>query len=388
LFTPTDRGIDIELNGRRARLSWRWLRDHGEDEASCDPDTLQRRVDTFAIDPGLTGVVHLDGEGATVTWNDGATTFHSRQLLQSVMAEFTATAWDALPEFKPRLAENLVLWSDPTSAPADVDLDGFLTDDSVLALGVSELWRYGYLVLRGGAVRPGVDGRYDKSRAAEFAQRLGYVRHTIFGAMWDLAPDLTDHADTAYTSMYLGPHTDGTYSHDAPGLQFFLALQPAASGGESLLVDGFAIAAELADSDPAVFVDLASIPVPGRYVEPGVDLRAERPVFRSNARGVLDQVSFNNYDRAPFLLPPDLERRFYLAYGRFAELATDPARRAAITLTSGDILVFDNWRTLHGRNAFRGYRHYFGAYLNHEDLESKRRVLLETPPHRPSGPIR
>jgi alpha-ketoglutarate-dependent taurine dioxygenase len=218
-------------------------------------------------------------------------------------------------------------------------------------------------------------GPFDKSSADRFVKRLGYVRHTIFGGMWDLTPDLTEHADTAYTSIFLGPHTDGTYSHDAPGLQFFLCLKAADSGGESLLVDGLAIAAELAESEPDLFVDLASIPVPGRYVEPGVSLRAERPVFRTNARGLLDQVSFNNYDRAPFLLPPDLEQRFYRAYGRFAELANEPNRRAAITLTPGDIMIFDNWRSLHGRNAFTGYRHYFGAYLNHEDLESKRRVL-------------
>jgi len=43
----------------------------------------------------------------------------------------------------------------------------------------------------------------------------------------------------------------------------------------------------------------------------------------------------------------------------------------------GDILIFDNWRAMHGRNSFTGDRHYIGAYLNHEDLESKRRVLLQ-----------
>ncbi len=237
----------------------------------------------------------------------------------------------------------------------------------MLAHGVDQLCRFGYLILRGDET--------SRERAEAFAARIGYVRHTIFGGMWDLAPDLTDHADTAYTSIYLAPHTDGTYSHDAPGLQFFLCVAPAVEGGESLLVDGFAIAAELAGADPEAYVDLASIPVVGRYVEPGVHLRAERPVFRASPRCLLEQVSFNNYDRAPFLLPPDLEDRFYRAYGRFAELANEPSRRAAVSLTAGDVLIFDNWRALHGRNAFRGYRHYLGAYLNHEDLESKRRVL-------------
>ncbi len=278
-------------------------------------------------------------------------------------------------EITPTIPDDAVLWPDPSVTPGEIDLDAFLdpASEATLADGVDRLCRYGYLVLRG-------DEAADRDRANAFVRRLGYVRHTIFGGMWDLAPGLTDHADSAYTSDRLGPHTDGTYSHDAPGLQFFLCVQAAPEGGESLLVDGFAIAAHLAAAEPDVYSTLASIPVPGRYIEPGVHLRAERPVFRSNPRGVLDQVSFNNYDRAPFLLPPELETNFHAAYRRFASLADDRSRQRAVALSPGDILVFDNWRTLHGRNAFAGPRHYIGAYLNHEDLESKRRVLSGSTP--------
>jgi len=371
-ITVTDHGLEIHLPGfdRSASISWHWLRDHDESEAGQDPVTKQRRVDTFSLGEVHPGTVCLDDGKATVTWADGAVAMCSRHLLESVAAECLATDWSRRPDVEPSLPVDAVLWPDPSIGPDEIELDAFLdpVSDEALTRGVDLLSRYGYLVLRGAVL--------DRDRAGAFARRLGYVRHTIFGGMWDLAPDLTDHADTAYTTVYLAPHTDGTYSHDAPGLQFFLCLQAAPQGGESLLVDGFAIAAQLAATDPETFVTLASVPVPGRYIEPGVHLRAERPVFRSTARGVLDQVSFNNYDRAPFLLPPELERRFNRAYRRFAELAADPARRVAVGLTAGDILIFDNWRTLHGRNAFVGPRHYVGAYLNHEDLESKRRVLF------------
>lgn len=369
LVAITDNGLRVRIDGfdQPADFSWRWLQDHGEDEASRDPETLQRRVDTFALDPELRGTV-VDGEDhIRIDWDDGRRTVHSHRQLEAVATEFLATDWTQRFEYKPHISPDVTLWPNPSITPDEIDLAGFLVDDESLAHGVDQLCRFGYLVLRGDTA--------DHATADAFVERLGYVRHTIFGGMWDLAPDVTDHADTAYTSIYLGPHTDATYSHDAPGLQFFLCMTPAKTGGESLLIDGFAVAADLAATDPEAYVTLASVPVPGRYIEPGVHLRAERPVFRANARGVLDQVSFNNYDRAPFLLPPHLEEAFYLSYGRFAELANDPARRAAVSLTSGDILVFDNWRTLHGRNSFVGYRHYIGAYLNHEDLESKRRVL-------------
>ncbi len=367
-----DAGLEARIPGfdQPAPFSWHWLRDHDESETGQDPITGQRRVDTFGLGDVEAGSVEVGAESVTVTWPDGATATCSRRLLESVAAEYLRTDWSVWAERKPSIPTDVVLWPDPSTGPAEIGLDAFLDEESVSALadGVDQLSRYGYLVLRGDVV--------DRDLAAGFARRLGYVRQTIFGGMWDLAPDLTEHADTAYTTVELAPHTDGTYSHDAPGLQFFYCLQAAPEGGESVLVDGFAIAAELAAAEPDVYTTLASVPVPGRYIEPGVHLRAERPVLRSDPRGVLDQVSFNNYDRAPFLLPPDLEGRFHHAYRRFAELTSDPARRVAVGLTPGDILVFDNWRTMHGRRAFTGPRHYVGAYLNHEDLESKRRVLL------------
>ena len=64
-------------------------------------------------------------------------------------------------------------------------------------------------------------------------RRVGYVRETIFGGFWDFQADLSK-ADTAYTNLELLPHTDGTYSHDAPGLQLLHCL---AFDGDGRAVD-------------------------------------------------------------------------------------------------------------------------------------------------------
>ena len=39
-------------------------------------------------------------------------------------------------------------------------------------------------------------------------------------------------------------------------------------------------------------------------------------------------------------------------------------------LKPGEMLVFDNWRLLHGRGAFQGKRKMAGAYINREDFLS------------------
>ena len=43
----------------------------------------------------------------------------------------------------------------------------------------------------------------------------------------------------------------------------------------------------------------------------------------------------------------------------------------------GEVLLFDNWRVLHGRAAYEGERRLCGTYLNWEDFESRLRLLRQ-----------
>src|SRR3546814_11260565 len=61
-------------NERQSRFPWFWLRDHGQDPASLDPTTLQRRVDPFALDDEVQGSaasVLDEGRGLVVAWPAG-----------------------------------------------------------------------------------------------------------------------------------------------------------------------------------------------------------------------------------------------------------------------------------------------------------------------------
>ena len=136
----------------------------------------------------------------------------------------------------------------------------------------------------------------------ELVTRIGYVRETIFGGMWDFTANLA-FKDTAYTSAAIGPHTDGTYSIDSPGYQMFHCLKFDGSGGESTLVDGFKVADQIRQSDPLAFEVLSTVQIPAQYLGDGVHLRAEHPVIALDHNGDFLQIAYNNYDRAPFRLP-------------------------------------------------------------------------------------
>ena len=200
------------------------------------------------------------------------------------------------------------------------------------------------------------------------------MRETIFGGFWEFTDDLSK-ADLAYTTTHLSAHTDGTYSHDAPGLQMLHCL--------SLRWHRWRLDAGRRVQDrrraahrrePELFDVLSTVAIPGQYIGDGAHLMAARPVFRHDHTGTLVQVSYNNSDRAPFLLPPDEMARLYDALRAFDQLANSESMQWRQVLRPGEALLFDNWRTLHGRHAYAGKRTMCGAYLNHEDFESRLRI--------------
>jgi len=215
----------------------------------------------------------------------------------------------------------------------------------------------------------------DAAATEALLRRIGYVRETIFGGMWQFTAELTK-ADTAYTNLELRPHTDGTYSHDAPGVQLLHCLHFEGTGGQSTLVDAFAIAERMRSETRQHFATLSTVAVPGQYIGDGSHLIAARPVFRHDHTGALVQVSFNNYDRAPFLLPEDEMIAFYDALRTFDSIANDPSMQWRHVLEPGEALLFDNWRVLHGRFAYEGVRRLCGGYVNREDVESRLRQLV------------
>jgi trimethyllysine dioxygenase len=246
-----------------------------------------------------------------------------------------------------------------------------MASDDGLLRWLSLVETYGF------ALASGIEPTMEATRA--LATRVGYVRETIFGGMWDFTANLA-FKDTAYTSAAIGPHTDGTYSIDSPGYQLFHCLKFDGTGGESTLVDGFKVAELIRTSDPLAFEVLTSVKVPAQYLGDGVHLRAEHPVIALDRFGDFEQIAYNNYDRAPFRLPTERMNTFYRALKLFNQLINDPANEITMRLAPGTALLFDNWRALHGRRSYQGHRWLCGAYLNKEDFDSKLRVLREAAP--------
>jgi trimethyllysine dioxygenase len=361
---PRGEGLQLSFTDGRPdlTLSLLWLRDHCPSPLTQHPETHQRLADTLEIPPDLAAdsiAIESDGRLLCVRWrHDGHLSRYEAAFLAGLRPD---------PEVLPVVRE---IWDGERIRAhlPQVSYASFMQSDLVLLEALEQLERFGLCWIESVPATP--------EATQALAERIAYIRLTIFGGYYDFTANL-EHKDTAYTSLAIGPHTDGTYSFDAPGYQIFHCLAAECTGGENVLIDGFQVAAVMREEHPDDYRVLTRVKIPGQYLDHsrGIQLMARRPLFRLDDRDTLVQVSYNNHDRAPFVLPPAEHRSFYRALTRFARLCAEPALQYRRRLLPGTVLLFDNWRLLHARDAYVGYRRLAGAYLNKEDVESRLRVL-------------
>ncbi len=362
-LTTSTISLEVRWNdGLTTRFPWIWLRDHDHDPDTLHPVTQQRQLYTAALPSEVVSSgASIDGDCLRISWSHGGADsvlpvpFLARYRLASPTdgaVAVRATHWDAAA-----IGESM-----PT-----VEYEAVMDSDDGVGRWLTTVAEYGFCI---------ASGTPPTAEATEtLLRRVGYVRETIFGGMWEFTADLTK-ADTAYTNLELRPHTDGTYSHDAPGVQLLHCLRFEGTGGQSTMVDGFHLAARMRKDHPDHFAVLAAVDVPGQYIGDGSHLMAARPTFRVGRSGDVVQVSFNNYDRAPFLLDEREMVDFYDALRTFERLANDSEMQWRHVLAPGQALLFDNWRVLHGRSSYTGVRQMCGGYVNREDVESRLRQLV------------
>lgn len=243
------------------------------------------------------------------------------------------------------------------------------SSDAALLDWLRETKRYGLSI---------VEGLADSTEAGiEVARRVGHLRETNFGVTFEVVSKPNPN-NLAYTADALPLHTDLTNQELPPGYQFLHCLANEAKGGGSTFCDGIAVAQDLKSRDPDAFEVLSTVSVPFRFHDVGTDIRFRKTVITLNTRGEVSEICFNAHLADILDLEPAQMMAFYRAYRLFMEMTRDPAYGIALRLTGGEMVVFDNRRVLHGREAFdpsTGFRHLHGCYVDRGEWDSRLRVL-------------
>ncbi len=358
-----------------------WLRDNAPRHR--DPDNGQRLIDVLDLpdDPRIAAVriepfeENLDGVNVdrsrrgtlVVRWSDleEPDRYRLEDLFEQRPDDREPDRWEAYPG-----GPQVLLWraADAGCWPV-LDERRFLDDPKGRGAWLTGWAECGVALL--------TDVRPEPGRVLELAERLGYVRQTNYGRLFDVrAVDRPN--NLAYSDRGLAPHTDNPYRDPVPGVQLLHCLRPASEGGRTRLVDGFAAAEHLRTIDPEGFQILATTPVRFRFRDAHAELIAEAPLIELDVRDRVRTIRYNNRSMEPVRRPTSEIRPFYRAWATWASLLQSPEFVAEHRLEAGELLVLDNRRVLHGRTAVidpERRRHLQGAYIDRDGLMSTLQLL-------------
>jgi gamma-butyrobetaine dioxygenase len=358
-----DRHVAITWDdGDRAEFPFFWLRDNCPCLQCVHPQTGERLLDTFGLDPDVRPVSLAESAGVLfIEWIDG----HHSELGMPWLREHCPGDRRRPAELPPRRhwgAE--IAASLPEFEYADV-----VSGDELLLRFAETVWTVGIAFVRNVPTT--------EATLRDLARRIGHVRATNFGPDFHVEA-MPDPNNVAYTPVELRPHTDLPYHQNPPGIQFLHCFTADAPGGESTFVDGFWVADQLRREHPDAFRVLCEVPIPYRFQDGHDDLSFAAPVISLRPDGTYGEIRFHNALTAPIDLPVGMIESTYGALRRFDRVARSDEAQLVVRLQPGDLTVFHNRRVLHGRRAFdpdRGIRHFFGLYVDVDEWLSRIRVL-------------
>ena len=354
-----------------------WLRDNCACAVCRHPQTQERTYQLLDdAHSGLIGTAYILNDGIlTVQFAAGNGDVHLSRFDLGWLRHHCESSSIARQEQVVRR-----LWSAAELSPIPrFHYDDIMVDDRLL-----DAW-LGTLTLSGATLIEGIPT--ELGTVQRLAERVGPLRPTNFGTLFEVESKPNPN-NAAYTAMGLEPHTDIPNVPSPPGIQLLHCIRNDARGGGSILVDGFRVAEELRSESAAHFRLLADCPIEFRFHDAEVDLIHHAPVLRVDAQDRVVEVRFSNWLRGTLDLPEDQVDAYYEALLHYWRILRQPRFQLRPRLQAGQAVVFDNQRVLHGREPFdpqTGSRLLQGCYIDHESVQSRRRVIARgIPAQRPS----
>ena len=359
-----DRVVIEWADGRVSPFHHVWLRDNCPCDQCVYSVTREQVFESVDAAEDLRPLAtRIDSDGCLrIDWQDGHLSRFDPGWLRAHAYDDESRAERLAGKPQPHL------WHSDLQLPV-FDYIALMNDNAALLQWLLAVRDIGLTQLRGVPTEPG--------SLKLIAQRISFIRESNFGVLFNVQSK-ADADSNAYTAFNLPLHTDLPTRELQPGLQFLHCLVNDAEGGESIFVDGFAIADALRLEDPQLFEALCEIPVEFRNKDRHSDYRCLAPIIAVDALGRVAEIRMANFLRGAFDTSVAQMPLLYRAYRRFIAMTREPRFRLMQRLKPGELWCFDNRRTLHARNAFdpaTGARHFQGCYVDRDELLSRILVL-------------
>jgi len=350
-------------DGSVSRFHYQWLRDNCRSTERFDPVTQERKALTESIPSRLiASEIAITGAEIRIKWsNESVDSCFDAHWLKRNSYDMAEISTKAPKQF----------WgSEYGSSLESFVYDEVMSDDNASAAMIAAFEAFGLVRLTD---MPATDREVER-----FANRLSYVREIAFDRVADIRVSM-DPYTLGFTNAALPLHTDCSGYSWPPNVMAFHCLHNDVAGGASQYVDGANVVSQLRKTNPEALQIMAEYAVEFRLWSKKADTMSMYPPVILDERGELALLRFANWTVQPLkTVPFDLVPDWYDAWRALAERINAPENRVSYRCSPGEMLLINNHRVLHGRDAFddgQGRRHFQQVYMELDDLSGFRRIV-------------
>ena len=351
--------VYLDNHGVKKEIHPFWLRERVNGDKFVDIRTKQRLFDPTQIQENIKiNDINLSNNFLEVTFNDGASTKLS---IQELIEEFSNNNFIKLIK--------KIEWDSTLDNLNIFEFKENLFEKEEMYNALVNFYKYGFVIFKNVPTKDNF--------LINFANSIGSVRRTNFGEFFNVKSKPNPN-DLAYTSLPLAPHTDNPYRNPVPCIQMLHCIKNEVKGGFSTLVDGLTVTERLKKDYPNYYKILTETKVRFQFIDKDVVLEDWAEMIKLDEQGKLKQVRFSpRLDFVPLMDKEKLEL-YYSARKKISEFYNSDEYRIEFKLTSGDLLMMDNYRLLHGRTSYdanEGMRFLQGCYIDYDSTQGKLKHL-------------
>lgn len=372
--------VAAELEANQVTVIWQdhlqasfhniWLRHSPGYPGSSRPAGAAGRFPTTQVSTTPTKATISSAGNLQLDWNNGVVSEHSTSWLRENIYD---------KETLKQKRRHVVLWnSESVNQHSEFDFDLLSTSDNTVIELFEHLLDHGVAILRNVPTK--------LNTIADVGSLLGHMPANLYSddpEQSAIGNVKVDPSVSVATNMchFLGPHTDTCWRQTLSGLVLLHCLKAHPEGGRSIVVDGFTVANRLRDEDLSAYNLLAQVPIDfASKVAEQDDWRVQGRIISIAVDGNLEGIRYNGNSIGQLELPVELIEPVYQALEKFEAILYDKALWWQPMLQPGDLLIVDNHRVLHGREAFDpgiAERHLQTCAVDRDDFHNSYRRLAK-----------
>ena len=347
--------ISLKINHKKYDLHAQWLYEISQNTIIRDPYTNQLIIEVAEINKNLfIKKAGVKSNNLIIYFSDNSKhIFSKNQILNQLV--------------KHNIQTEKKLWNKKTINLPKFNFKRF--NQEMLLEILESVDKFGFCLIRNMPIK--------RNGINELTNHIGPIKNTNWGGIADVK-SIKKAYDLTMTTRALENHTDNPYRFPTQGYIFLHCLENSKLGGANTISDGFYIAEFLKKNFKDYFDTLTTFHTFFEYQDKNACLQNNCTLIELDNDKCVSQVRYNNRTEImPFKKQKELDR-YIMARRKFWSLIKSKTNNLEIKQQSGDMLILDNYRVLHGRTGYKdteNKRYFRQGYMDRDILQSKLKTL-------------